>query len=537
MAILDVKGLSFKYPKTDSYALKDISLSLEQGSFNVLAGATGSGKTTLLRLLKRELAPLGDISGEIVFDGKALVELTDRESAMRIGFVMQRPDQQIVCDKVWHELVFGLENAGADKNHIALRAAETASYFGISDIYEQDTVTLSGGQKQLINLASVMMTDPELLILDEPTAQLDPIAASELFATVKKLCTDMGLTVLICEHRLDEVVPMADRLMILEGGRLTQNGTPREVIAHLDKGSEMLMAMPSAARIFVSLDGEGICPLSVAEGRRFISRYPKAEKRPDNKKTAYDEKALEFKNVYFRYEKSGKDILKGLSLTVNRGEILCILGANGCGKSTAVMAAAGLIRPYSGQIKVFGKRIKDYKNRTLYTRCLSMLPQDVQTCFLKNTVRQELEDSGVDTGSLPFDMTPLYDKHPYDLSGGEQQLLALAKVLGSDPKLLVLDEATKGMDVSLKRKTAQILFDLRDEGRAIVLVTHDVEFASTVADRCAMFFDGELVSCAPPQEFFANNTFYTTAACRIARGHFKNAVTCEDITALCGGGV
>lgn len=535
MALLTASGVSFYYPGENKPALSDISFSLESGTFNVLAGSTGSGKTTLLRLIKRELAPLGDMSGSIVFDGKEQSKLSERESAMKIGFVMQRPDQQIVCDKVWHELVFGLENVGADKSYIALRAAETASYFGITEWYEQDTDKLSGGQKQLLNVASVMMTDPGLLILDEPTAQLDPIAASDLLATVKKLCTDMGLTVLMCEHRLDEAVPLADRLMILENGKLTHNGTPGEVIASLDKDSELLMSMPAAARIAAALDCQGEIPLTVSEGRRFISRFPKADMQTECAVSSDARKALEFENVYFRYTKSGRDILKGLTFSAKRGEILCILGANGCGKSTAIMSAAGLLRPYAGKIKVLGKSIRDYKNRTLYTNCLAMLPQDVQTCFLKSSVREELNDSGVTDDRLPFDMTALYDMHPYDLSGGEQQPLALAKVLGSEPEVLLLDEPTKGMDIALRRKTADILKSLKADGKTVVLVTHDIEFAALCADRCAMFFEGELTSVAPPQEFFARNTFYTTAACRIARGHFGGVVTAGDIISLCGG--
>ncbi|MBR6337052.1 MAG: ABC transporter ATP-binding protein, partial [Ruminococcus sp.] len=336
MEILTAKGLSFCYPECDAPAVSDVSFALEAGSFNLLAGSTGSGKSTLLRLLKRELSPLGDISGEIEFRGKKQSELSDRESALGIGFVMQQPDAQIVCDKVWHELVFTLENAGADAAFIAFRAAETASYFGIDSWYEKNVSELSGGQKQLLNLASVMMGEPGLLILDEPTAQLDPIAASEFIHTVKKLSDELGLTVLIAEHRLDELVPVSDRLLIMDGGRLIHNGSPRDVIRALDDKSPVAHAMPAAARLYKALGSVGEPPLTVAQGRGYIRQFGNAAKAVmRDKYTPPAEKALELKDLYFRYGRNEPDILTGLTLDVYKGEILCILGANGSGKTTA----------------------------------------------------------------------------------------------------------------------------------------------------------------------------------------------------------
>lgn len=534
MAILDIQGLSFTYPECKSPALKDLSLTLREGSFNVLAGATGSGKSTLLRLIKRELAPQGDIAGEILFENTKQSELSDRQAALSIGFVMQQPDAQIVCDKVWHELVFTLENAGADKSFIAFRAAETASYFGIDRWYEKNTDELSGGQKQLLNLASVMMGEPHLLILDEPTAQLDPIAACEFIHTVKKLCDELGLTVLIAEHRLDELVPICDELFIMDGGRLINSGRPAEVIKALDDKSAVAHAMPAAARLYKALVGEGECPLTVAQGRAYISKYADSIKAPERRTYTHgDEKALELKDVFFRFGKNEPDVLRGLSLDIYKGEIVCILGSNGSGKTTAAMCMAGLYKPYSGSIKVLGKKIKDYKSRTLYTNCLTLVPQDVQTCFLRQTVREELDDSGITPDELPFDLTHLLGTHPYDLSGGEQQLLALAKALGSKPQVLILDEVTKGMDSALKLKAAGILKKLKAEGVTLLLVTHDIEFAALCADRCAMLFNGEAVCALPPYEFFDRGSFYTTSASRMARGKYEGIVTVDDLAALC----
>ena len=519
--ILTVKDLTFTYPGAPSPAAANVSFTVNEGEFIALCGATGSGKSTLLRLLKPQLSPLGELSGKVYFSGRDISECRSSD----IGFVMQSPEHQIVTDKVWHELAFGLENLGVPQPMIARRIAEMASYFGIEDMFGRSVAELSGGQKQLISLAAVMVTEPGLLILDEPTAQLDPIAAADLINTVKKLSRDLSLTVIIAEHRLEDVIPICDKLLVMENGRVPAFGEPREVIGDLRGHEDIMCGMPAAARISAILD-EPRCAVSIAEGRELVRRYRNDKILPPaSHDDAKREPALEFRNVYFRYERNCPDVLRGLDFTVGTGEIYCILGGNGSGKTTALSAAAGLLRPYSGEIHVFGKRIKDYKNQSLYNECLALMPQDIQTVFLRNTVREELLDAGTDASALPFDLTPHLDKHPYDLSGGEQQLVALAKVLALHPKLLLLDEPTKGLDAASKKRIIKLLKELAGSGMTVLAVTHDVEFAAECADRCAMFFRGEIMSDAAPEAFFSENSFYTTAASRITRGHFRNAVT------------
>ena len=535
MEILAVEGLTFTYPKCDSPAVRDVSLTLEKGEFAVLCGATGSGKSTLLRMLKRELTPLGERTGRILFRGKELSELADRDSAAKIGFVMQQPEQQIVTDKVWHELAFGLENLGVPQGEIARRTAEMASYFGIGEWFDRDVSELSGGQKQLLNLAAVLVMQPDILILDEPTAQLDPIAASDFIAALKRLNRDMSLTMIMAEHRLEEVVPICDRLMIMEGGTLAANGAPADVITRLRGREELLRGMPAASRLYAELEKGGSCPLTVREGRRYIEENYRSETRklPAEEYTVPAEAALSLKDVWFRYERGSRDIIKGLELAVGAGEIFCILGGNGSGKTTTLNAAAGLLKPYKGDIRVFGKKLRDYKNRSLYRECLALLPQDVQTTFLHNSVREELSECGADVKALPYDISHLLDKHPYDLSGGEQQLVALAKVLASKPKLLLLDEPTKGLDANAKADMTAILRRLKADGVTTVIVTHDVEFAAEAADRCAMFFGGQIVSVGTPREFFSCSSFYTTAVSRMTRGFYEGAVTVVQAAELC----
>lgn len=535
MEILKVENLSFTYPLCSEPTVRSVSFSVEKGEFIVLCGATGSGKSTLLHTLKRELTPNGELTGKIIFEGAELSSLEPKRSAAEIGFVMQSPQHQIVTDKVWHELAFGLESLGLPQDEISRRVAETASAFGLGELYERETEELSGGQKQLLSLAAVLVMQPKLLILDEPTAQLDPIAASEFITTVKKLNQDYGITVIMSEHRLEEVVTVCDRLMVMEKGTIIVDDIPEKAVSCLGDRPDILRGMPSAARLFTELNGRGICPLTVRSGRSFIEKnYGNFLKDlPEEKYIHSSNAAIEFSNVFFRYEKKSPDILKGMTLKVYEGELFCVLGGNGSGKTSFLKAASGLVKPYSGSIKIFGEKLSSYKNQSLYRNCLTMLPQDVQTVFLKNTVREELEECGANTEELPFNLSQIMDKHPYDISGGQQQLVALAKALASDPRLILLDEPTKGLDAMSKLRIISVLRSLTNSGTTVLIVTHDVEFAAECSDRCALFFNGKTAAPDTPRRFFSKNSFYTTAVSRMTRGIFGSAATVADAVKLC----
>lgn len=536
MEILKIENLNFTYPMTTSPAISNASFSVNKGEFIAVCGATGSGKSTLLRLLKPELAPLGEKNGEIIFDGIPSSELAPEKSASGIGFVMQNPEHQIVTDTVWHELAFGLENLNVPQAAMARRIAETATYFGIESWYDKKVSELSGGQKQLLCLAAVMVMNPQVIVLDEPTSRLDPIASAEFISTLEKLNRELSITVIISEHRLEELVPICDKLLVLESGTIKAFDTPQKVAPMLDE--KLLRAMPAAVQIFRALGGRGECPLDIRDGRRFVEDIfsGKTAKLPVSAYTHSENVAMRFKDVYFRYERNLPDVLSGLNMTVYENEIFCILGGNGSGKTTTLSVAAGLNKAYHGTIEIMGKRLKEYKNQTLYRNCLTLLPQDVQTVFMYNTVREELEGTGDAAKMLPFNFDKFMDKHPYDLSGGEQQLVALAKVLVTKPKLLLLDEPTKGIDADSKHRLKAVLKQLKSEGITIVMVTHDTEFACDCADRCAMMFRGEIVSEAVPREFFSENNFYTTAVSRMMRGICDNAVSTGDVIDLQKGG-
>ena len=543
MEHFDIQNLTFSHAAAKGkLSLDGVSLRIRAGEFLVLCGRSGSGKTTLLRHLKTVLTPNGKRSGEILFCGTPLAQVSERDQAAKIGFVMQNPDDQIVTDKVWHELAFGLESLGCDQTTMRTRVAEMACYFGIQDWFHRDVATLSGGQKQLLNLASIMAMQPEVLILDEPTSQLDPIAASDFLNTVRKINTELGTTVIITEHRLEDIFPYADRAVVMDSGKIIADGAPANVGQLLfEQKNPMFAAMPTPVRVFYGTGCTGESPLTVRQGRNWLSHEfpaaPKIKAEPASAPTEVENPALSLKELWFRYEKDGRDILRGVSAEIPAGEISAILGGNGAGKSTTLKAICGICRPYRGKIKLFGKPMEKYSTKELFRGCIAMLPQDPKSLFVKKTVREDLAEMTADAEKIArtaeiCQITPLLESHPYDLSGGEQQRAALAKVLLTEPKLLLLDEPTKGIDSFFKETFAAILADLKKQGITIVMVSHDVEFCARYADRVSMFFDGQILTTDTPRRFFGNNSFYTTAAHRMSRHVFDMAVTAEDVIDL-----
>lgn len=550
MAAFTAKNLSFTYSGSKDSALFDLSFEIQNGEFITLAGETGSGKSTLLRCLKPELTPNGELCGKLLFNGRDISKSKGRLSAEKIGFVGQHPEHQIVTDKVWHELAFGAENLGIERDEIRRRVAETACFFGIEHLFERSTAALSGGQKQLLTLASVMVTNPDVLILDEPTARLDPVAAAEFLSVISRLNTEFGTTVIISEHRLEQLFSRSDKILALKDGRTLCFCEPEIAAEKMGKDSVLCRSLPAAARLFSALGLSGNCPLSVKDGGDFLceklGHFPVSQKAAEKdprqsgaaataasriKEARKDSrpKALEIKEAFFRFERSGEDILKGLDLTVYEGEIFCILGGNGSGKTTALSVAAGVKRAYSGKVKIFEKAIEKYKGGELYRGVVSLLPQDIEPIFLSDTVAEELKSVDRDGYDFLTLDSSLLSRHPYDLSGGQQQILGLLKALSTKPRLLLLDEPTKGLDSASKLALSSALKQLKETGMTIVAVTHDAEFAADTADRCAMFFRGQNICTAPSRDFFKSGSFYTTPFVPMTKGFFEDTpVTLAD---------
>ncbi|MDD6063208.1 MAG: ATP-binding cassette domain-containing protein [Clostridiales bacterium] len=548
MQTFTITDLSFTYPTESVPALQNVSLSIEAGSFTVLCGRSGCGKSTLLRQLKPILQPHGTQTGEILFEGKPLSSLSQRTQSARIGFVLQNLDAQLVTDKVWHELAFGLESLGLSTPVIRRRVAEIASFFGIQNWFYKPVCELSGGQKQLVNLASVMALEPSVLLLDEPTSQLDPIAATDFLSTLGRINRELGTTIILSEHRLEDALALSTNVVFLERGRILDTGTASEVGSRLKAaGSDMFSAMPVPMRIYAGVPNDLPCPVTVAQGRQWLQAFSETHPLCPVPPAAPSEKregpaAVELDEAFFRYDKQSPDVVKALTLRAYPGELLAILGGNGTGKSTTMGLISGIHRAYRGKVSVLGTAPQEVSGK------IALLPQDPQTLFVKNTVIEDLlsvlDDAPKDRRKALAlekarlcELMELLERHPYDLSGGEQQRAALCKVLLREPEVLLLDEPTKGLDAEFKRVFARMIRRLCARGVCVIMVSHDAEFCASYASRCAMFFDGAIVAEGTPREFFSSGSFYTTSASRMARGLLPGAITPEDVIAACGGEV
>ena len=560
MEILRVDGLKFSYPNQLKKALNNINFSIDEGDFVLICGESGCGKSTLLRHLKPELSPHGQVSGDIYYYSQKINDYSSKQLASEIGYVLQNPDSQIVTDKVWHELAFGLENMGLDTQSIRLRVAEMASFFGIQGWFRKNVNDLSGGQKQLLNLASIMAMQPKILILDEPTSQLDPIAAKDFIDTLVRINKELSTTIIMTEHNLEDIYSVCDKVIVMEDGKVICNDTNYKVADILsgDKNHKMFKSLPTPSKIYNQLNGylEGASksPLTVKDCRQWLndSMDEVTITKLDDTETEIniDEKdreiAIELKDVYFQYNKISEPTIRDLSFKVYKGEIYSILGGNGTGKSTTLSLVARQRKPQRGKIFINNIEMKKYNNKSLYENNLALLPQNPQSLFVFETVREDLEevlilqnkdreyiDKEVKRVSKLLDIEHLLEHHPYDLSGGELQRAGMVKVMLLNPKIILLDEPTKGLDAYCKEEIGKMLMKLRDMGVTIVVVSHDIEFSARYSDRCAMFFDGSIVSEGTPKEFFLGNNFYTTVSNRIARNIFEDTLIYEDVVSLC----
>ena len=541
-----VRNLTFEYAGQTAPVLQEISFSLSSGEFVVLCGPSGCGKSTLLRQLKPVLTPAGMRSGELLYEGESVEQLSERRQAAEIGFVGQSPENQLVTDKVWHELAFGLESLGESTERIRRKIAEMASFFGMEGWFEKEVQELSGGQKQMLNLASVLVMAPQILILDEPTSQLDPIAAEEFLQAVAKVNREMGVTILITEHRLEEALPLCSRMLVMEHGKLIYDGSVQAAGEQLRQEPPAWSAMlPTAVQVWMAcapdadakqeseLFGQNVidlqqCPVTVGEGRQWLETYEEVyglNLVPAEDATVQVEGSccLKAENVWFRYEKESPDVLRGAKLELRAGEFLAVLGANGTGKSTLLSVLCGVRKPSRGKVTKSGR--------------IGLLPQNPELLFSQKTVlaevREQAEPEKADEMLKRCLLESVRGQHPFDLSGGEKQRLALAKVLLTEPEILVLDEPTKGMDGLWKVEFAQMLREITDAGTPVLMVSHDVEFCARYAHRCALLFDGGIVCEEPTRQFFSGNRFYTTAAHRMAGRQLPEAILPEDIIAAC----
>lgn len=580
--MFEFKNISFRYALSKKEALKNIDLHINEGEFILITGRSGSGKSTLLKHFKKSMTPEGSRSGDILFEGVSFDDIDKVREATVIGYVGQNPDNQIVTDKVWHELAFGLENIGVKSDEINKRIAETASYFGLTQIFEKDVFVLSGGQKQLLNLASVVVMQPKLIVLDEPTSQLDPIAAQHFIDTVVRLNTELGMTVVITEHKLSEIYSHADRIVIMEDGEIICDDTPVNASAFIAENSGDIPAfggLPASVRIYAKADKNirgsadfRKCPLNVREARKWLSgayqakqadsrcknymtemqaetdqytkssqkneanRHTKLKSKIETDRSIKSDNAVCLKNVSFRYGKNLRNVLEDINFTVKKGDFMAIVGANGSGKTTFLRLLGGIIKKSSGKIVCNGRTVCLAQNpMSMFTEIsveeeLAQIMTDKANVWAKGLSIEE-KKSEIDMELNKNELEAYRKVNPYDLSGGQQQKLALSKVLLLKPDILLLDEPTKGLDAQFKEQLGERLTKLvKNDNVTIIMVSHDIEFCAEYAANCAMIFNGKVMAKEAATEFFEGNRYYTTEAARIASGIIPHCVTVEQIT-------
>jgi len=517
-----LENVSFKYNLSEKEILKNINVTVNKGDFITIFGKSGSGKSTLLRQLKPQISPEGEKKGKILFDSKNIEEVSDSELIKRIGFVFQDPEAQCVTDKVWHELAFGLESLGTDSNTIKLRIAEISDFFHISDWFYKDIAKLSGGQKQLVNLAAVMVMQPDVIILDEPTSQISPIMASEFLNILSKINKEYGTTIILSEHRLNEVFELSNKFIAMDNGKIIFEGTPKEVANNLYKTKhELIHLLPEAVKLSMNITGGKEIVSNITKCRSLVASKCMKKGRFDDK--SFTQNIAELKNIWFKYGE--QDILKDLSIDIKQGVVNTIIGQNGSGKTTLLQLIAGLLKQYRGKKKARFNKV-----------CI--LPQNIKTLFSKNTIKEDLlevcsDETSINDAVKLFNIGNLLLKHPFDLSGGEQQRVGLAKLLLCKPDLLLLDEPTKAMDEIFKETFRGIIENLKSRGITIVMVTHDIEFSAKVSDYISLMFNGEIITTNKTREFLSENIFYTTVANRVVRDIDNKVITIEEVITLC----
>ncbi|AST90993.1 hypothetical protein BC6307_06715 [Sutcliffiella cohnii] len=542
-----IENVSFAYPNSDQPSLTSVSFEVEEGDFVVLCGPSGSGKTTLLRHLKMEVRPVGTLSGSIFYNGKGLEEIESTRLVEEIGIVFQDPDNQLVMNTVWQELVFAMENLAYSSEKIQRRLAEVVQFFGMEEWLHIPVHQLSGGQKQLVNVAAVMALRPKVLLLDEPTAQLDPIATRDFLQLLVRINEEFSTTIVMSEHRLDETLPIANKVVFLKNGSVCYANHPAVVLQHIwDEQKDSVSYIPAISRFYfeVNSDPHHALPLTVKEAKRWwkasgLSFTSGDLHKKDN--SVQEEVLFQCKNIVFQYEKDTPPILKNLSLSVQKGELFMLFGGNGSGKSTFLQSIAGAITPQRGKMKLLGRDTRKIPTQEKST-LVAYVHQNPALYFTKETVKNQLDDRierlpNIDE-AVPrlaelvsvFELKDVLHKHPFDISGGQQQKVVLALALLANPALLLLDEPTKGLDPVSKLRLSNWLKGVREKGTTIIMVSHDVEFAALNATKCGMLFDGQIHSVEEKLQFLRENFFYTTSFNRAFGEECPNAITEKDVT-------
>ena len=518
MEILSLNHITAAYPGQNP-VLNDISLQINQGDFAVIIGKSGSGKTSLLSLIKGGISTLQITKGALTLFNTPANQLSAQSRAFDVGYLFQNPYHSVVCDTVWHELAFVAENMGLPPQEIHRRVAEISAFFHLEQQLYQPISQLSGGQLQAVALAAVCTGYPRLLLLDEPTSQLDPASARSLLQMVYRLNQELGITIVMVDHRLEDILPLCNRLVLMEKGRLMCSDSPQKTSALMRQNPQVATLLPAAARL--CLNQSEVC-LTTLQARGQLQTHPHTVPRFDTPQPPKGNRLLYARDIWFCYSNTQPPLLRGADVQLHQGEIQALVGQNGSGKSTLLYILNSALKPLEGKVR---------KNCAT-----ALLPQQVQLLFSYNTVQQELQKTGADTKIVQqiidqLNLSPLLQQHPYDLSGGETQRLGIALMLCTGADILLMDEPTKGLDNCAKKQIGTLLQQLAAGGKSILLVTHDLDFAAATAHTVCQLSAGKIFQPIPSRNFFVQNRFYTTQAARICRG-FCNAVQAEEVAKI-----
>ncbi|MEP7192202.1 MAG: ATP-binding cassette domain-containing protein [Actinomycetota bacterium] len=515
--------------------LSGVDLHVEEGELVLVVGATGSGKTTLLRCVNGLVPHFsgGTLSGRVTVNGRDTRTHRPRDLADVVGVVGQDPAAAFVTDTVEEELAYGMESLGVHGDVMRRRVEETLDLLGLAEVRQRTLRTLSSGQQQRVAIGGVLAAHPRVLVLDEPTSALDPVAAEEVLAALTRLVHDLGLTVMLAEHRLERVVQYADRVVIIENGRVS-TGLP---------AAAMVTSPVSPPIVQLGrLAGWSPLPLSVRDARRVSGpmRARLAGQNPTRVVTSVSvssQGACLLSARALVVNRGRLTVLRGIDLEVQKGEVVALMGRNGSGKSTLLAAACGQLNARGGSVRTAGLDPASLKPREVL-RHVGLVPQDPGMLLYGETVGAECRAADTDMGAAPGMTRDLLDHlspdvrdgtHPRDLSEGQRLALALAIVLAGQPPLVLLDEPTRGLDYGAKSRLVASLRSLAAQGHGVLVATHDVELVAELADRVVVIADGELVTDGPADVVLAGSPAFAPQVAKVM--HPQPWLTVADVAA------
>lgn len=557
MALIKIKDLTYYYPETKTPALDKINLEIFEGQFVLVVGGSGSGKSSLIRVLSGLIPEFygGTYKGKVCIDDREIRNMNWFEIVKKVGMIGQDPESQLVMNNVEQEVAFGMENIGLSNSLMKRRVMEIARGLGISNLLHSYIPELSSGQKQKVALASVLAMQPEILLLDEPTSQLDPVASEEILSIVKRLNEENGITIIMVEQRLERCFHLADRVIAMDKGKIVyDHDNPADIARWGVKNN--FPFIPPLPKLFAGVGYPNV-PLTVKQGRLLLKslsssgpysytqalnlQRQKAHKK-ENNTLIYDtdENLVDIKNLWFTYD-NGNEALKNINLKINSGDFVAILGENAAGKTTLLKTIAGLLKPGRGQVKVLNRDIRNTSVEEL-AGSVGYLSQNPNDYLSLPSVKEELDftlknlglsDNGrIEETLRKLQLTRYADVDPRDLSTGERQRVALASVLVARPKLLLLDEPTRGLDYHLKRELGNILLKLQAEGTAVLLVTHDVEFAAEFARDVILMAEGTIIDTGSKYEVLTHSAFYSPQVNKLFRNIKDDVITLDEAKAV-----